>query len=325
MVLFMVKININGKTEDSDQYILSHESMAKDNSKVFNNENSGINSNGESFFHLSDNVLRSLNKMERLVGLEKVKRNIYEICAYIAIQNKRQQLNLSVESQTLHMLFMGSPGTGKTTVARILGEIFKELDYLPSGHLVEVERADLVGEYIGQTAQKTKKQIDNALGGILFIDEAYALARGGSTDFGKEAIDTLVKSMEDYKDRLVVILAGYKDEMKLFLKSNPGLSSRFPIHIEFPNYTGEQLLAIAEKMLEERQYYMDKVARKYLFEIINSELSQREINFSNARFIRNLIEKSIRRQAIRLINKEKIKKNDLIYLKAEDIDHPGSS
>src|SRR5690606_23632794 len=158
------------------------------------------------------------------------------------------------EPLVLHMIFKGNPGTGKTTVARICGRMFKEMGVLPKGHLVECERADLVGEYIGHTAHRTREQIKKAMGGILFIDEAYSLARGGEKDFGKEAIDTLVKAIEDHTNEFVLILAGYQREMEHFLMANPGLKSRFPIHIDFPDYSADELFQIAHLMLRERQY-----------------------------------------------------------------------
>ncbi len=326
VMTLMVKLTINGKQEllKPDKYIGSCEIWPNSSNYSFNHEEHQNTDEGQ-LMQLDSAVIANLNKLKSLVGLEQVKQNIYEICAYISIQKKRRQLNLPAESQTLHMIFMGAPGTGKTTIARILGEIFKNLTYLPSGHLVEVERADLVGEYIGQTAQKTKKQIEKAQGGILFVDEAYALARGGSTDFGKEAIDTLVKSMEDYKDNLVVILAGYQEEMKVFLKSNPGLSSRFPIQISFPDYTEQQLIKIADKMLEDRKYFLETPAKKILAKMIRTELNSHEMNFSNARFVRNLIEKSIRRQAMRLVKKQFLNKSDLMCLKADDLINPDST
>jgi len=186
-----------------------------------------------------------LEEIDNLVGLENVKKLIYEIQAYIEIQRKRKEENLATEPLVLHMIFKGNPGTGKTTVARYIAKLFKELNVLKKGHVIEIERADLVGEYIGHTALKTREQIQRALGGVLFIDEAYSLARGGEKDFGKEAIDCLVKAMEDYKDQLILILAGYKKEMEWFLQSNPGLRSRFPIHINFPDYTINELYQIA--------------------------------------------------------------------------------
>ena len=175
-------------------------------------------------------------ELNELIGLQSVKKMILEVQAFVDIQKRRTQEKLAAEPTVLHAVFKGNPGTGKTTVARIVAKLFKEVGVLQKGHLVEVERADLVGEYIGHTAQKTREQIKKALGGVLFIDEAYSLARGGEKDFGKEAIDVMVKAMEDNKDNLIIILAGYKDEMDWFLCSNPGLRSRFPLHIEFPDY-----------------------------------------------------------------------------------------
>ena len=191
-----------------------------------------------------DSIYRDLNS---LVGLNNFKELVDEIKAYVRINKKRKEINLTTEPLVFHMIFSGNPGTGKTTVARILGRLFKSLNILESGHVVEVERADLVGEFVGQTAQKVKNKIEEAIGGILFIDEAYSLARGGEKDFGKEAIDTLVKAMEDHKNDLILILAGYKKEMEYFLMSNPGLRSRFPIHLTFNDYSIDELLEIAEK------------------------------------------------------------------------------
>jgi len=261
-----------------------------------------------------------LKELDSLVGLTKVKQLVKEIHAFAEIQKRRKKEDLLTDPLVLHMIFKGSPGTGKTTVARLIGKMFKEMEILQKGHLIEVERADLVGEYIGHTAQKTRDQIKKALGGILFIDEAYSLARGGEKDFGKEAIDTLVKAMEDYKDNLIVILAGYKDEMDWFLRTNPGLRSRFPIQIEFPDYTLEELLQIAIIMVEKRQYKFTKEAIEKLEKILlESKKSIYYDKLGNARLVRNLIEKAIRKQALRLINQKNISKEDLIYIKPEDI------
>jgi len=219
----------------------------------------------------------------------------------------------------LHMIFKGNPGTGKTTVARILGKMFRQMNVLSKGHLVEVERADLVGEYIGHTAQKTREQIKKALDGILFIDEAYSLARGGEKDFGKESIDCLVKAMEDHKDNLILILAGYQREMAHFLRINPGLRSRFPIHIIFPDYTMEELLEIAELMLRQREYQLDKGAREEIIKILQRSSGAAVENPGNARLVRNIIERAIRRQAVRIVGQEKLEREDLMTITREDI------
>jgi stage V sporulation protein K len=258
-----------------------------------------------------------LNKIDRLVGLKSIKDFVYEIYAWLYITQRRKEQDLKATQQTLHMIFKGNPGTGKTTVSRILAELFLEMGVLSKGHLVEVERADLVGEYIGHTAQKTRDLMKSALGGILFIDEAYSLARGGTKDFGKEAIDCLVKGMEDNKDDLVIILAGYPKEMEYFLKTNPGLPSRFPIQIEFNDYTIYELLAIAEIMVEERDYVMSTQSKLKLKEFIQQQIN-REKHFSNARFVRNLLEKAIREHAVRLLHKTNNSKQDLMTLAAED-------
>jgi len=258
-------------------------------------------------------------RLNSLVGLENVKKLVEELEAFIVIQKRRQQVALATEPLVLHMIFSGSPGTGKTTVARILGELFRQLGVLPKGHLVEVERADLVGEYIGHTAQKTREQIQRALGGILFIDEAYSLARGGEKDFGKEAIDTLVKAMEDHKDQLLLILAGYETEMEGFLSTNPGLRSRFPIQIKFPDYTIMQLEAIAEKMLSEREYKLSKDGRAALRRQLVAASLSGELACGNARLVRNLIERAIRKQAVRLMQTGSSSREELMLITAGDL------
>lgn len=257
-------------------------------------------------------------ELESLVGLFSVKKHINEIYAFMEIQKRRQREKLHSESQALHMVFKGNPGTGKTTVARILGRLFREAGILPKGHLLEVERADLVGEYIGHTAQKTREQIKKAQGGILFIDEAYSLARGGERDFGKEAVDTIVKGMEDYKDSVVIILAGYRDEMDRFMQTNPGLRSRFPIHINFPDYSTAELLAIADMMLDQRQYRLSNGARDELRLIIESMSRLHEYN-GNARLVRNLVERAMRVQAVRLVALPETSKDDLVLITREDM------
>ncbi len=271
----------------------------------------------------SKDIKEIMEELDSLIGLKNVKSLVKEVHAFVEIQKRRKQEGLINEPLVMHMIFKGNPGTGKTTVARIIGNLFKELEVLPKGHLVEVERADLVGEYIGHTAQKTREQIKRALGGILFIDEAYSLARGGEKDFGKEAIDTLVKAMEDYKDDLIVILAGYKDEMDWFLQINPGLRSRFPIQIEFNDYSVDELMQIAKMMAEKRQYRFSPKALLQFEDILQSSMDNIFYNkLGNARLVRNMIEKAIRRQALRLVSQSKISRisrEDLLQIEPEDI------
>src|SRR5690625_1159832 len=213
-------------------------------------------------------------KFSSFIGLDHFKRTIKEIYAMKVINEKRIQQGLTCEKQVLHMLIKGNPGTGKTTVARKLAELYFEMNLLSKGHFIEAERADLVGEYIGQTAQKTRALIQKSLGGILFIDEAYSLARGGEKDFGKEAIDTLVAHMENHHQDFVLILAGYPYEMDNFLQLNPGLESRFPFQLDFPDFTVTQLSEIAEKMISEREYELTKEAA-WKLQMILIEESQR--------------------------------------------------
>lgn len=259
-----------------------------------------------------------LKELDGLIGLKEVKKLVREIYAFIEIQKRREKERLITDPLVLHMIFKGNPGTGKTTVARILGKVFREIGVLTRGHLIEVERADLVGEYIGHTAQKTREQLKKAYGGILFIDEAYSLARGGEKDFGKEAIDCMVKAMEDHKDELILILAGYQKEMESFIQTNPGLRSRFPIHINFPDYHKPELLQIAEQMCAKRQYQLTAEAKDTLLKLLNPPLENPE-SFGNARTVRNIIEKAIRRQAVRLVAKKSTTREDLILIEPEDL------
>ena len=267
-----------------------------------------------------ERLRRVMEELDALVGLTSVKELVREVQAFVEIQQRRARHRLATGPLALHMIFKGNPGTGKTTVARIFGRMFEAMGVLPKGHMVECERADLVGEYIGHTAQKTREQVKKALGGILFIDEAYSLARGGERDFGKEAIDTLVKAMEDNKDQLVLILAGYSREMEHFLDANPGLRSRFPIHIDFPDYTTQELLQIAQLMLAEREYRMTAAARKRLADMIESALRRGDPNLGNARFVRNVIERAIRRQAVRLVALDRLTRQDLVLITEADLE-----
>src|SRR5690625_146577 len=253
------------------------------------------------------------------VGLDSFKRVVKEIYATTMINRKREREGLLKSKQVLHMIFSGNPGTGKTTVARELATLYRTLHILPKGHFIEAERADLVGEYIGQTAQKTRNLVQKSLGGILFIDEAYSLARGGHKDFGREAIDTLVKQMEDHQNEFLLILAGYPAEMERFLLLNPGLKSRFPFHISFHDYDIDQLIAIAIQIASEREYELTENALRKLRHHLKNKTIRKPVHFANARYVRNLIEKSIRMQAIRLLANNDCSINELMQVKAEDI------
>lgn len=270
--------------------------------------------------HQAQILKNCMEELNRLVGLRDIKHFVTEIYALLEIGRQREMAGLSSEHQVLHMVFKGNPGTGKTTVARILGRLFRDMGVLSEGHLIEVERADLVGEYIGHTAQRTREWVKKAMGGILFIDEAYSLARGGEKDFGREAVDTLVKAMEDDKNRFILILAGYPLEMEQFLLSNPGLPSRFPIQITFPDYSINELMQIADGMLKERQYRMTTEAknklRQYVLEQGNYVFGQ---SFGNAREIRNQIEKAIRSQAYRLLQTPEPTREQLMQIEACDL------
>lgn len=263
-----------------------------------------------------------MKELDLMVGLDNVKELVYEIYALLQIGQYRTEAGLASNQQVYHMVFKGNPGTGKTTVARIVAKLFQSMGLLTKGQLIEVERADLVGEYIGHTALKTRDLIKKALGGILFIDEAYSLARGGEKDFGKEAIDTLVKAMEDYKNQFVLILAGYSDEMDFFLATNPGLPSRFPIKIEFPDYSTDQLVQIAELMVRERDYTLIPAAIMKLRQLLIAEKNRYPSAFSNARYVRNLMERAVRQQAVRLLNQYQSTapgRQELMSIKPEDM------
>jgi stage V sporulation protein K len=215
------------------------------------------------------------------------------------------------------MVFKGNPGSGKTTIARLFGRLLRKWAFLQKGHVVECERADLGGEYIGHTASKTREIIKRSLGGVLFIDEAYSLARGGEKDFGKEAIDSLVKAMEDHKDDLILILAGYKLEMDRFIETNPGLRSRFPIQINFPDYTIDELHAIGESMLSKREYAFTPEAQAAFRRLLEKTIAGHPYS-GNARMVRNIIEKTIRKQAVRLYGQTSPSREDLIRIMETD-------
>lgn len=241
-----------------------------------------------------------MRKLDGLIGLGQVKNEVRQLTNFIEIQYKRKERGLKVAPITYHCVFTGNPGTGKTTVARILADIFRELGVVKKGHLVETDRSGLVAEYVGQTAVKTNKVIDTAIDGVLFVDEAYTLVQGSDRDYGGEAIATLLKRMEDDRGRLIVVLAGYTEEMRKFINSNPGLQSRFSRYIEFPDYTAQELAEIFLMNAEKNQYTCDKDVRASIVNVMEVAVRNKDVNFGNARYVRNLFEKAIQRQAVRL-------------------------
>jgi probable Rubsico expression protein CbbX len=265
-------------------------------------------------------VIEVLDGLERdLVGLAPVKTRIRDISALLLVDRLRTRAGLTTGAPALHMSFTGNPGTGKTTVALRMAEILHRLGYLRKGHLTAVTRDDLVGQYIGHTAPKTREVLKRAMGGVLFIDEAYYLYRPeNERDYGQEAIEILLQEMENHRDDLVVILAGYQDRMERFFRSNPGLSSRIAHHIEFPDYTPEELLAIARLMLAQLQYRLSPDAEAAFREYIDRRRARP--HFANARSMRNAIDRARLRQASRLLAQGgRVFKDDLETLEVADI------
>jgi len=262
-----------------------------------------------------------LEELDRLIGLEAVKTEVRLLTNLARVENMRRERDLPVVDRSLHLVFVGNPGTGKTTVARLLARFYKVLQVVSKGHLVETDRSGLVAGYVGQTAAKVNTVCDEAKGGILFVDEAYALVTDSDQDFGAEAVATLLKRMEDDRDDLIVIVAGYPEPMLKFLDSNPGLRSRFSKTIEFPDYTDDELMAIFESIGEEHHYMLDDGARAAVRAYFAA--TPRGPTFGNGRLARNLFEDCVARQANRIVTLEHPTDEQLVTLIAADVPPPG--
>lgn len=301
---------ITTKESDFLKSIISHQEILMTESKIQTQIPSNINKPKE-------NV--GMDQLEELIGLNLVKNEVATLINFIKVQNMRAAKGMKAPSLSYHCVFIGNPGTGKTTVARILASIYKELGLLKKGHLVETDRSGLIAEYVGQTAVKTNKIIDEALDGVLFIDEAYSLVSNSQSDYGKEAIATLLKRMEDDRGRLIVILAGYTQEMKEFIDSNPGLQSRFNRYLMFEDYSEEELLQIFLSNLKKYDYTITEEATEKMKLLINKAIINKDHNFGNARWTRNIFEKTLENQANRLATDKYISKDALTTITEYDI------
>ena len=263
-----------------------------------------------------------MEQLESLVGLETVKKEVKNLMNLVKVRKLREENDLPVPPMSFHMVFLGNPGTGKTTVARLISGLYAAIGVLSKGQLIEVDRSGLVAGYVGQTALKTQEVIQSALGGVLFIDEAYSLASGGENDFGREAIETLLKAMEDHRKDLVVIVAGYTGPMEKFITSNPGLESRFNRYFYFPDYNGEQLMEIFRIQCKKNSYTLTPEAEEEALKMFTQLYEERNENFGNGRDVRNCFEDMVVRQSNRVAAMENPTKEDLIAVLPEDLRDP---
>ena len=272
---------------------------------------------------LQQQVDELLGKLDALVGLDSIKRSVRSLINYVKIRKLREENELPNPPLSLHMVFMGNPGTGKTTVARILSELYRAIGVLTKGQLVEVDRSGLVAGFVGQTALKTSEAVKSALGGILFIDEAYSLAPdiGSGNDFGREAIETLLKLMEDHRDDLIVIVAGYSVPMERFIMSNPGFESRFNRYFIFEDYNSDELYAIFNLMCAKSEYVLTDEAKDYAIEYFRELYDARDENFSNARYVRNFFENIVSVHSDRVSALDDHTRDSLTMVLCEDLEN----
>ena len=263
-----------------------------------------------------------MEQLDSLVGLDTVKKEVKNLINLVKVRKLRQENDLPVPPMSFHMVFLGNPGTGKTTVARLISGLYAAIGVLSKGQLIEVDRSGLVAGYVGQTALKTQEVIQSALGGVLFIDEAYSLASGGENDFGREAIETMLKAMEDHRDDLVVIVAGYTGPMEKFIHSNPGLESRFNRYFFFPDYDGNQLTEIFRIQCKKNSYTLTPEADEAALKMFTRLYEERDENFGNGRDVRNCFEDMVVRQSNRVAALENPSKEDLMTVKPEDLVDP---
>ena len=289
-------------------------STTENNTNIYSHQPNENNTNCQ------DNIEELLEELNSLIGLSSVKEEVNSLINLLRVNKIRALRGMKQAPTSMHLVFSGNPGTGKTTVARILAKIYKELGVISGGQLVEVDRSKLVAGYVGQTAIQTQEKIQEAIGGVLFIDEAYTLSSSSANDdFGQEAIDVILKAMEDNRDNLVVIVAGYPELMQSFLDSNPGLRSRFNKFIDFEDYSSDEMTAIFESMCEKSGYSIDESTKNYLLNYMETKYNHRDENFANAREVRNLFERAVTKQANRLSLNAHITDSDLISLAIADI------
>lgn len=304
----------------SDGKITSDEEvLIKKITDSINNPKSNIADSTHLNIPENDTLEKVMSELNELIGLDNIKKNVEDLTNFLKVQKLREEKGLKKSNTSLHAVFMGPPGTGKTTVARLLGRIYKHLGYLNNGHLVETDRAGLVAGYVGQTAIKTEEIVNKAINGVLFIDEAYSMTSGSMNDYGGEAIEIILKRMEDNRGKLVVVVAGYPDEMEIFIQSNPGLQSRFNRYFKFDHYSIEALLSIFKLYVKKADFVLTEDAEEKLLEIIERVHEKKHSGFGNARTMRNLFEKIIERQANRVVKITPITKGILQLITESDI------